>query len=323
MVISYCCWLKPAWAETGSLLKLGRIRIKIASNPFGDTLRFKQVLRLETGTIGLTCGGNSIRIWADANAPVIHLEASLAGPGRLTATLEPWRKTQPAADISRNAPDTTVMNGKKGPGLKTDVIFPVYKNRLAWCHYNADSYYPYIMRQEHLESLTDRFPDPLYQRSFGALLTGPGLVKQDEKSLSSAQAQRSLQLDIIALTDTACPSPDAWFRKIDQLANKLSLQNTESRRLAHEKWWTGFWNRSWIRVSGSEEAAQVSQGYAVQRYMIASSSRGAFPVKFNGGLFTVGHDVGEGKQDKDKHDPDYRAWGRPTGTRTTGFCTGR
>jgi hypothetical protein len=48
----------------------------------------------------------------------------------------------------------------------------------------------------------------------------------------------------------------------------------------------------------------------MQRYMMACSSRGAFPVKFNGGLFTVGHDMPEGMESsKTNHDADYRAWG--------------
>jgi hypothetical protein len=48
----------------------------------------------------------------------------------------------------------------------------------------------------------------------------------------------------------------------------------------------------------------------MQRYMIAASSRGAYPVKFNGGLFTVGHDVAPGaRQTPADHDPDYRRWG--------------
>lgn len=54
----------------------------------------------------------------------------------------------------------------------------------------------------------------------------------------------------------------------------------------------------------------VSQGYAMQRCMIAASSRGELPPKYNGGLFTVGHDMAEGTHStKEDHDPDWRAWG--------------
>ena len=47
----------------------------------------------------------------------------------------------------------------------------------------------------------------------------------------------------------------------------------------------------------------------MQRYMMACSSRGAYPTKFNGGLFTVGHDLPDHQpSNKQDHDPDYRAW---------------
>ena len=48
----------------------------------------------------------------------------------------------------------------------------------------------------------------------------------------------------------------------------------------------------------------------MQRYMMACSSRGAYPVKFNGGLFTVGHDVPDDLDSTTaNHSPDFRAWG--------------
>ena len=62
--------------------------------------------------------------------------------------------------------------------------------------------------------------------------------------------------------------------------------------------------------AGTPEAEKVSQSYAIQRYMTACAGRGAQPIKFNGSLFTVGHDLPEGiSSTENNHDPDYRAWG--------------
>jgi alpha-L-fucosidase 2 len=48
----------------------------------------------------------------------------------------------------------------------------------------------------------------------------------------------------------------------------------------------------------------------MQRYMMAASSRGELSVKFNGGIFTVGHDVADGTPSNNQnHNPDYRTWG--------------
>ncbi len=48
----------------------------------------------------------------------------------------------------------------------------------------------------------------------------------------------------------------------------------------------------------------MSQGYAIQRFMIACCGRGALPIKFNGAMFTVDATV-----DGRKMNADYRAWG--------------
>jgi len=50
-----------------------------------------------------------------------------------------------------------------------------------------------------------------------------------------------------------------------------------------------------------DEAAYVSRMYHLQRFVTACAGRGAYPIKFNGSLFTVA----AGKDD----DPDYRRWG--------------
>jgi hypothetical protein len=48
----------------------------------------------------------------------------------------------------------------------------------------------------------------------------------------------------------------------------------------------------------------------MQRYLTACAGRGAQPIKFNGSLFTVGHDLPDGVASSEaNHDPDFRAWG--------------
>jgi len=51
-----------------------------------------------------------------------------------------------------------------------------------------------------------------------------------------------------------------------------------------------------------DEAGYVSQMYHLQRFITACAGRGAYPIKFNGSLFTVP----PGPTEKD---PDYRRWG--------------
>ena len=55
---------------------------------------------------------------------------------------------------------------------------------------------------------------------------------------------------------------------------------------------------------GSDTLSSVTRGYTLQRYMQAIGGRGPFPIKFNGGMFTV-----EPKPFGKPYNADWRAWG--------------
>jgi alpha-L-fucosidase 2 len=301
-----------AWTELGKLAKLGRVRVHIAPNPFAGAADFQQVLRLENGSIEIKSGANVVLVWIDANRPVIHVEAKLEHPATMQARLELWRtKTHPYNESSPDKGGLFEMRDHAIPlNFEADTVLPASANHVAWYHFNSSSIYPIVLEQEHLESLLHKYPDPLLHRCFGATLTGPGLVSSDDHALESAAPGRSLRLDIIGLTETGVASPAEWKAAADSLVKKVNAVPLNIARAAHQQWWRDFWNRSWIHVSGTEDAAKVSQGFIMQRYMLAASSRGAFPAKFNGGLFTVGHDIAGNEESTAKnHNPDFRAWG--------------
>ncbi|MCA1597031.1 MAG: LamG domain-containing protein, partial [Chloroflexi bacterium] len=50
--------------------------------------------------------------------------------------------------------------------------------------------------------------------------------------------------------------------------------------------------------------SSITRGYVLQRYMQACGGRGAYPIKFNGGIFTV-----EPKAMGKPYNADWRAWG--------------
>jgi alpha-L-fucosidase 2 len=300
------------WTEMGKLVKLGRVRIHLTPNPFVGASNFKQVLRLEDGSIEITSGTNAVLVWIDANRPVIHVEAKLELPATMQARLELWRtKTHAYDEPSPDKGGLFEMGDHAIPlNFEADTVMPASGNRVTWYHLNSSSIYPIVLEQEHLESLLQRYPDPLLHRCFGATLTGPGLASSDDHTLKSTAPGQSLRLDLIGLTKTGAASPEAWKADLDSLVEKANAVPLDSARTAHRQWWRDFWNRSWIHVSGTEDATKVSRGFIMQRYMMAASSRGAFPAKFNGGLFTVGHDMPKsGVSIPKDHDPDFRAWG--------------
>jgi len=301
-----------AWTELNKLVKLGRIRIHFTPNPFPNAGELKQSLHLEDATIEVRAGGNRVRVWVDANHPVLHVTALLDRRTTMRAAVELWRTD--AHPFDEASPDKGGLFGLEGHSIpldfEADTVLAAAPTAITWVHFNEASIFPIVLREQHLESLASKYPDPLLHRSFGAALTGPGLVSDGERVMRTAQPAREIRLALTALTTTRTDSRQAWRAQLAALLEEEGQFDPAAARAAHERWWRDFWDRSWIRVRGSESADEVSQGFAMQRYMMAVSSRGAFPTKYNGGLFTVGHDMPAGiESTPQRHNPDFRAWG--------------
>ncbi|HYC85946.1 MAG TPA: DUF5703 domain-containing protein [Chryseosolibacter sp.] len=60
---------------------------------------------------------------------------------------------------------------------------------------------------------------------------------------------------------------------------------------ANSSWWKEFWEQSFVHLHSADGVAEmVEKHYAYYLYVMASSSRGAYPAKFNGMLWTTGGD---------------------------------
>jgi alpha-L-fucosidase 2 len=299
-----------AWSENGQLLKLGRVRVKLMPSPFAAPASMTQTLKLESGEVQIQEGKNVVRVWVDANNPVVHLEAQTDHPVQLEAKSEVWRTKSYHLD-PREVSKAGFFEWGNPNGLNfgADTILPAQKDCVSWCHFNSNSIYPLVFERQHLDSLLPKYPDPLLHRCFGITMKGPGLVSSDDLMLKTTGASQSLRLDLSALTRQT-DSPESWRADLQKVIASVEAVNIKAAHKAHQRWWTEFWNRSWIHVAGTADAGKVSQSYAIQRYMTACAGRGAQPIKFNGSLFTVGHDLPEGASSSgDNHDPDYRAWG--------------
>lgn len=252
-----------------------------------------------------------MRIWVDANHPVVHFEIQMEKPVRLEAKAELWRTNKYHLDQKAVSQAGFFEWGNNPNGLTfdPDTVLPARNNCISWCHFNSNSIYPLVFEREHLESLLPKYPDPLRHRCFGMVMKGSGLTNSDDRTLKSTAVSRSFRLDLYALTHQT-DSPETWQTALNKVVNSVDAVNIKSAWKVHQRWWTEFWDRSWIHVGGTPESEKISQSYVIQRYMTASAGRGALPIKFNGSLFTVGHDLPQGKSSTESdHDPDYRAWG--------------
>lgn len=303
-----------AWCENSRIVKVGRVRITLFPSPFAKGQPFRQELKLRDGTIEITGGPEKaatlLRIWVDANRPVIRVECDGPQPYDVSAQLEVWRTAKrPFQDQEWFS--CWHMSGLDGGNRPKEVQCYVTPDtvvdsgdRVVWYHRNEYSVWPIGMKLQGFESLMGKMKDPLLNRTFGAAVGGKGLVKKDAHTLKSAQPAKAHCVSIYALTDQT-PTPQAWVEQLDKTIRAADAIDLAKARVEHQQWWRDFWNRSWIRISGSPEAETVTRGYTLQRWVTACAGRGAYAIKFNGSIFTVENREG----DNVKSDPDWRAWG--------------
>ncbi len=304
-----------AWDENHRLLKLGRVRISLAPSPFAKGQPFRQELKLREGVIEVAGGmpgkETVARIWVDANRPVIHVECAGPDPSEATVKLELWRTEK--RPFGKNEMDSCwQMYGWDGANrpkdlpcyVTPDTVVDAGKDRLVWYHRNAYSVWPIGMKRQGLESLMAQQKDPLLDRTFGGAMGGDGMERRDAHTLKSGAPAKSHHIAIHVLT-AQTPTPEAWRQELDRVVKAAGGGGLTEARAGHREWWAAFWNRSWVLVSGNKEADAVTRAYALQRWVSACAGRGAYPIKFNGSIFTVE------KREKGKvvSDPDFRAWG--------------
>lgn len=190
-----------AWSENGQLLKLGRVRISLTPNPFVGAVGFTQTLRLEDASIELRAGKNLVRIWVDANHPVIRVGVSTAKAVSCRAVAEIWRNRRYHFDQHAvNQAEFGFWESKSNPaGLDfyPDTILAV-DHGLGWCHYDPTSLYPTVFTREHLGSLLSKYPDPILHRCFGVIAQGKDLVRRDDTTLVSGKPAKAQELSFYA-----------------------------------------------------------------------------------------------------------------------------
>lgn len=298
---------KPdAWAESTRLLKVGRVRVSMSPNPFEGTQSYVQTLRLADGKISIAARNGQMKcdigIWVDANNPAVRIDVRSDRKIQVKCTSELMRTADytlphggdPLADSFRGVAGSLVK-----PMESADVVIPD-EECVIWAHRNETSLYPLIMERQNAEEFIEKYPDPYMGRTFGAAISGTGMKpSEDGLSLVTVSPSKTCSVDIVAYT-AQTQSMSEWKDAMSDLVSKVRHADRKSAESAHIDWWRNFWNRSWIFMSGDEDALKATRGYLLQRYMMACQSRGAYPVKFNGGTLTF---------DYKGNNADYRRWG--------------
>ena len=195
--------------------------------------------------------------------------------------------------------------------VELDTVLPNTSNRIVWYHRNERSIWADNLKYQGLGKLVEPANDPLLHRTFGGAIQGDGLIRSNDCSLKTASPRKQIRIAVYPLT-AQTNRPEQWLDALDRHVVTVEQPDPTQRRAAHERWWSDFWNRSYIHVTGDDDALTVSRGYALQRFIAACAGRGAQPIKFNGSLFTVDRrEYGDRDKEGQIFDADYRRWGGP------------
>ncbi len=294
-------------SEISRLLKVGGVRIALDPNPFKAGVPFRQELRLSEGVCEITAGEGSgkvtLKIFVDVEKPVIHVIGTSASPIKVRATADVWRTAPHTIADGEELNSSWTLHGSPTPVTESADIFPKTEaGTVVWYHRNETSpAFSSTLKVQSLESIADKARDPLLHRTFGGYMTGPNFKSADGHAIESSGAVTSFALRIAtpcAQTETAA----AWISEARAIATKLADAGAVASWVVTVAWWRALWDRSWVIVDG--DSPSITRGYTLQRYMQACGGRGPYPIKFNGGMFTV-----EPKPLGKPYNADWRAWG--------------
>jgi hypothetical protein len=285
-----------SWDENERLCKIGRLKITL--NPALITEPFKQTLKLDKGYIEIKGGIDNeavtFQIWIDAFRQAAHIEIFSKKLFTAEVELQLWRKTK----RTLSPQECHAVEGFKEPISYPDTICESKDNSLLWYHHNTVSPFKDTLKLQGLDELTEKMPDPLLNRVFGAnVFCNDGQTINQTTMISKNKLRHHITIITHTLANT---TPDKWLAGVDLIRKEVEFLGIDRAREETRQWWKSYWDRSYIFSNSEDNRAQdINQAYILQRWISICGSRGHFPVKFNGSIFTVDME----------HDPDYRQWG--------------
>jgi len=282
-----------AYTYNGDIFKTGRVRVSLTPNPFAKGKPFRQTLDLATGSIRIEADGVRLRVWTDANRAVYHVQIDSPREIAVAAAPEFWKRF-----------DDCRFNCSRAPIPQPTQDVRLQRNgRILWYYAVGDrSVFADEMKYYDVEHMIGKFPDPYRFNTFGNLLESPDLKLTGGEMVGKG---KRFDIRVHALTLQA-PKPGGWIEAIERQAARPI--DVDADWAAHRRWWSAFWDRSWICASDNglapeereklfgeapsgrraepDGAALASQSYNVFRFLMACQSRGRVQTKFNGGLFT-------------------------------------
>ncbi|GLB09961.1 hypothetical protein AtubIFM57258_005895 [Aspergillus tubingensis] len=318
-----------AFDENNSLLKLGRVRLRMQPNPFAlNATQFEQRLHINEGYISFTGDNNTVvHIWVDVETSNIHVNVTAGIPVNLTASYENWRTTgwqMVEGEQRQTSWGVIYVSAIPLPKQYPDIISFVSGGVLSYHHNTENPLFAWQIPEQNLSHADPwSFYNPMTKNTFGAYMTSPQLrpggitehLKYQSTNytayhLVSPRPSTSYQL-YVAIGQNQTTEVDKWSAALVQSAASMPNANRQTT----VAWWRSFWDRSHIIINpdagSDDEGFQVGKNYQYFRFMMGCNAGGKFPTRFNGGLFTFDPVL---VSDGAPWSPDYRKWSGGTYT---------
>ena len=305
-----------AYDENGRLLKLGCLRVTPADTTLGSP-GFRQTLDPATGTISITQGAFTARLWFAGETLLLETTGHAALP--LEVAFGTWR------DQTRDGIRCDMMGAK---GRFTADHVTAGPAGIAWHHKNAD--YPVDLAGKAAGQgiPVEALPDVTTRRVFGGAVAVAGGLSEPVASdvrwqfwngkawtgRTPAAPRHTLAVRLGAGMDA---DPAVWVR---EAAASLAPAFIAAARTDELKRWSEFWSRSHVVINPAADPTDpgflIGRNYQLFRYMLACNRDGEFPLLFNGGIFTTdnnGRIKGNNNDELPTFEgepvtPDFRRW---------------
>ncbi|MBW4889041.1 hypothetical protein KXQ82_04915 [Mucilaginibacter sp. HMF5004] len=309
--------------ENNTMLKLGRLRVKLSPNPFAGK-DFKQELVLHDGCINITGADGklsaSVNIWVDVFQPVVHLSIKSNQPITTQAAYESWRYRDRQMKGKENNQSSWKFAASPITTTYSDSV-SFAGNTVQFYHHNRDStMFDATVNEQFMQSVKGQMFNPLKNLTFGGSLSGDNMVASGNATgtyagtdfkawqLKSAKPVNQQQLQVCLYTQQT-PNVKTWRLGLNKVIQKAKTAATANKRTLN--WWHQYWQRSFVnihpgKVQPDNEPWQVGRNYQLFRYMLGCNAYGQYPTKFNGGLFTYDPVL---MDTTFKFTPDFRNWG--------------
>ncbi|MFW9598445.1 MAG: DUF5703 domain-containing protein, partial [Paludibacter sp.] len=165
-----------AFDENNTLLKQGRFRIRFTPNPFLQSSDFKQILKLNDGYMLISSGGSSVRIFADVNKPVVHVEMLHKKALNCEVRYENWRYTDRFIRKGEGQQNSLKWVIPEGLSMKKDSVL-ASQNEVLFYHRNpAKTVFDTTVVHEGMGAVKAQMYNPIGNLISGGKMWGQNLI---------------------------------------------------------------------------------------------------------------------------------------------------